>query len=83
MCAGLGGRAADRHASSDTAQDLVYVNPPASFEQSGQKVRTPDQVMHEGMGTCLDLALLLVDFARYRRRRCCRWTATRRAERLG
>ncbi|MBK8096191.1 MAG: DUF3320 domain-containing protein [Planctomycetes bacterium] len=38
---------------------LTYVNPPASFEQHGQKVRTPEQVFADGMGTCLDLALLL------------------------
>ncbi|MEN8688264.1 MAG: hypothetical protein AB1Z51_12510 [Desulfuromonadales bacterium] len=32
MCAGLsGGRAADRHASSHTAQGLVYVNPQLGF----------------------------------------------------
>uniref|UniRef100_UPI003563741D DUF4011 domain-containing protein n=1 Tax=Gemmatimonas sp. TaxID=1962908 RepID=UPI003563741D len=35
---------------------IVYINPPASFEDSGQKVRTPDQVLGERLGTCLDLA---------------------------
>jgi len=38
--------------------DLAYVNPPASFEVNGQKVRTPDQILEHGMGTCLDLVLL-------------------------
>jgi len=33
-----------------------YINPPASFEGSGQKIRTPAQVIEERLGTCLDLA---------------------------
>ena len=37
---------------------IAYVHPPASFEQQGQKVRTPEQVLGERLGTCLDLALL-------------------------
>jgi len=37
---------------------LTYVNPPASFEQHGQKIRTPSQLMSAGMGTCLDLTVL-------------------------
>ncbi|MBL9078276.1 MAG: DUF3320 domain-containing protein [Planctomycetes bacterium] len=37
---------------------LVYVAPPPSFERDGQKVRTPEQVLGERLGTCLDLALL-------------------------
>ncbi|TNF28003.1 MAG: DUF3320 domain-containing protein [Deltaproteobacteria bacterium] len=42
-------------------QDLgiTYVNPPASFEQEGQKVRLPDQLLASQMGTCLDLTVLL------------------------
>ena len=42
-------------------QDLgvTYVNPPASFGQEGQKVRLPDQVVAEQMGTCLDLTVTL------------------------
>jgi len=36
--------------------DISYINPPASFEQEGQKIRTPDQIRHTRMGTCLDLA---------------------------
>ncbi len=38
---------------------IEYVNPPASFEEEGQKVRTPDRVVGEKRGTCLDLTLLL------------------------
>lgn len=40
------------------ARNLAYVTPPASFESHGQKVRTPEQVLEDGMGTCLDLAVL-------------------------
>lgn len=38
---------------------VTYVHPPASFEQTGQKVRTPDQLLDDQMGTCLDLAVVL------------------------
>ena len=38
---------------------VTYVNPPSSFEKTGQKVRTPGQVLEHKMGTCLDLTLLL------------------------
>jgi len=38
---------------------ITYINPPASFETAGQKVRLPDQVLSDGMGTCLDLTALL------------------------
>lgn len=38
---------------------IAYVNPPPSFEQTGQKIRTPDQVLSARLGTCLDLATLL------------------------
>lgn len=37
---------------------LDYALPPASFEQAGQKVRSPSQIVDSGLGTCLDLALL-------------------------
>jgi very-short-patch-repair endonuclease len=37
---------------------LNYALPPASFEHSGQKVRSPSQVLDAGLATCLDLALL-------------------------
>lgn len=35
-----------------------YALPPASFEHTGQKVRSPSQVLDSGLATCLDLALL-------------------------
>ncbi|WP_331715163.1 hypothetical protein [Pseudomonas arsenicoxydans] len=37
---------------------LDYALPPASFEQSGQKIRSPDQIADFGLATCLDLTLL-------------------------
>ena len=41
---------ADRH--------ITYVEPPASFEGTGQRIRSHSQVLAEGLGTCLDLACL-------------------------
>ncbi|MBI2921605.1 MAG: DUF3320 domain-containing protein [Planctomycetes bacterium] len=38
---------------------VTYVNPPASYEKAGQKVRFPADVVQYRMGTCLDLSLLL------------------------
>lgn len=37
---------------------IRYINPPASFENSGQKVRFPSEIISQRFGTCLDLALL-------------------------
>lgn len=37
---------------------IAYVLPPASFEQAGQKVRGPTDVLERKVGTCLDLSLL-------------------------
>jgi hypothetical protein len=41
-------------------QDMqaTYIVPPASFEEVGQRVRLPDAVAGNGMGSCLDLTLL-------------------------
>ncbi|TVR36937.1 MAG: DUF3320 domain-containing protein [Cryomorphaceae bacterium] len=39
-------------------EQVKYISPPASFELTGQKVRSPDQTVSGGMGTCLDLTLL-------------------------
>lgn len=36
---------------------LDYALPPASFEQAGQKVRSPSHVTEHGLATCFDLAL--------------------------
>jgi very-short-patch-repair endonuclease len=38
--------------------DITYINPPASFEVEGQRVRLPDRIWSEKMATCLDLATL-------------------------
>ncbi|WP_414641202.1 DUF4011 domain-containing protein [Baekduia sp.] len=39
------------------SQGIRYVDPPASFEDSGQKVRTTGQVLDQRLGTCVDLAV--------------------------
>ncbi|MCB2188755.1 MAG: DUF3320 domain-containing protein [Deltaproteobacteria bacterium] len=38
---------------------LDYASPPASFEQEGQRIRSPKRVVESGLGTCLDLALFM------------------------
>lgn len=38
---------------------LDYALPPASFEYSGQKIRTPGQIADVGLATCLDTTLLI------------------------
>lgn len=38
--------------------EIAYINPPASFEDEGQRVRLPDRILESGMATCLDIALL-------------------------
>jgi hypothetical protein len=37
--------------------EIRYISPPASFENTGQKVRTTTQVLDERFGTCIDLAV--------------------------
>ena len=37
---------------------IRYINPPASFEERGQKIRLPDRIIENKLGTCLDLATL-------------------------
>ena len=44
--------------SAISSRRLVYAEPPASFENQGQKVRTPSEVLETGLATCLDSALL-------------------------
>jgi very-short-patch-repair endonuclease len=39
-------------------EQFGYITPPVSIEESGQKIRTPERVLHSRLGTCLDLALL-------------------------
>ena len=38
---------------------ISYALPPASFEQEGQKIRSPSDILKSGSATCLDLALFL------------------------
>ena len=45
--------------SALTGLGLSYAEPPASFECTGQKVRSPARIMRERLATCLDSALLL------------------------
>ena len=40
------------------AANVHYVNPPSSFEITGQKVRTPGEMIGDGLATCLDLVVL-------------------------
>ncbi len=37
---------------------IGYINPPASFEKTGQKIRLVDDTLKQKRGTCLDLAVL-------------------------
>lgn len=37
--------------------DIRYINPPASFENTGQRVRTSGRVLTDRLGTCIDLSL--------------------------
>jgi hypothetical protein len=37
---------------------IRYISPPASFENTGQKVRFPSDIIAQRFGTCLDLSLL-------------------------
>lgn len=38
--------------------EITYCGVPASFEQDGQKIRTPDRVLDTRLGNCLDLSAL-------------------------
>jgi very-short-patch-repair endonuclease len=40
------------------AEGLSYSNPPASFGNQGQKIRTPDRIADGRVATCLDAAML-------------------------
>ncbi|WP_278266151.1 DUF4011 domain-containing protein [Nocardia sp. AG03] len=39
------------------ARGIGYITPPASFEATGQKIRTSAQVLQQRLGTCIDLAV--------------------------
>ncbi|WP_229719161.1 DUF4011 domain-containing protein [Nocardia jinanensis] len=38
-------------------RQIRYINPPASFEDTGQKIRTTAQVLEQRFGTCIDLSV--------------------------
>jgi len=40
-------------------QKISYINPPASFEKTGQKIRTPEHLLNRKLGTCMDTTVLL------------------------
>jgi hypothetical protein len=44
---------------------LSYINPPPSFEEQSQRIRTPSQVLAQERGTCIDLALMLAACLEY------------------
>ncbi|MBM7573021.1 DUF3320 domain-containing protein [Aquibacillus albus] len=44
--------------SAIQSHQIIYANPPASFEQEGQKIRFPDMIKEHKLATCLDLTLL-------------------------
>lgn len=46
------------HTSLTDDITLHYINPPSSFERTGQKVLLPKDVITTAKGTCLDLAVL-------------------------
>ena len=45
--------------STLAAEDIQYSEPPASFGNSGQKIRTPDRILAVRVATCLDLSMLV------------------------
>jgi len=42
-----------------STQDLQYGPPPASFESTGQKIRSADRILDARISTCLDSAMLM------------------------
>jgi len=44
---------------------IKYINPPPTYTEFGQRLRTPSQIEAEGKGTCIDLALLLAACLEY------------------
>jgi len=42
-----------------TREKIKYVSPPASFENTGQKIRTPEHLLDRRLGTCMDTTTLL------------------------
>jgi hypothetical protein len=44
---------------------LTYINPPPTYTQNAQRLRTPSVILEEGRGTCIDLALLFAACLEY------------------
>jgi hypothetical protein len=44
---------------------LAYINPPPTFTESAQRLRTPSDCINGKRGTCIDLALLLASALEY------------------
>lgn len=44
---------------------LGYINPPPSYSEAGQRLRTPTDILDERQGTCIDLSLLLAACLEY------------------
>jgi hypothetical protein len=42
-----------------------YINPPPSFTEMSQRLRTPSDIIEGGRGTCIDLTLLLAALLEY------------------
>ena len=39
-------------------RNIIYAEPPASFSVMGQRIRTPETIMEQRLGTCMDMTLL-------------------------
>lgn len=39
-------------------KNIVYAEPPASFSTIGQRIRTPEIILEQRLGTCMDMTLL-------------------------
>ncbi|MEM7785435.1 MAG: hypothetical protein AAF623_18965 [Planctomycetota bacterium] len=44
---------------------LSYINPPPTFTDYAQRIRTPEEVIRGGRGTCIDLTILLASCLEY------------------
>ena len=39
-------------------KNIIYAEPPASFSVPGQRIRTPETILEQRLGTCMDMTLL-------------------------
>lgn len=44
---------------------ITYINPPPTYTVSGQRLRTPSEILRAGHGTCIDLALMIAGCLEY------------------